>query len=213
LTILLPTEIQLINEMNNTYADYGDIGCIHWDIIRRAQEHPQKIALVLENGTISYGELLFYVQHLASHLIITYTIQSGEVICQLVERSFEMVIGMIAILMCGAIYTGLSSREPLSRLLTCIKQTTARLVLIHHATQHISLTECSLVDINHIISLAEVENDNFSVFDIVNATPDHIAYIVFTSGSTGIPKGVCKQGKYFIKRRYLTELLKFLDVV
>jgi hypothetical protein len=192
LSILLPNELQLINDLNNTYVDYGEISCIQTDIARRAQQHPQKIALVLANGSMSYGELIYYTQYLASHLITKYTIKPGQVICQLLERSFEMVIGMIAIMMCGAIYTPLSPREPLARLLTCIKQTSAQLVFQHHATQHITLTMCSLLPIDQIIFLYEKDEKNFSSVDLVGVTSEHISHIVFTSGSTGIPKAVCR---------------------
>ncbi len=190
LSILLSNEIQLINDLNNTYVNYGEIGCIHWNIASQAEKYPQKIALILENGSMTYAELLYYSQYVASYLINEYNIKPSEIICQLIERSFEMIIGMISILMCGAIYTALSSREPLTRLLTCIQQTNARLILIHHATNHIPLINYSLLDINKVISFARVDDDNISLLNSVNMTPEYISHIVFTSGSTGIPKAV-----------------------
>jgi non-ribosomal peptide synthetase component F len=192
-SILSPNELKLINDLNDTYVDYGQIGCIHWEIARQAQQHPQKIALGLQNGSLSYGELLYYTQLLATHLITNYAIQRGDVICQLMERSFEMVIGMIAIFMSGAIYTALTPREPLARLLTCIQQTSAQLILIHRATQHIPLPNCSVLSIDQVISHYEEDNQYCSSLDIVDVTPEHISHIVFTSGSTGIPKAVCSQ--------------------
>jgi non-ribosomal peptide synthetase component F len=109
------------------------------------------------------------------------------------ERSFEMVIGMIAIFMSGAIYTALTPREPLARLLTCIQQTSAQLILIHRATQHIPLPSCSVLSIDQVISHYEEDNQYCSSLDIVDVTPEHISHIVFTSGSTGIPKAVCSR--------------------
>jgi hypothetical protein len=193
LSILLTTELQLINDLNNTYVDYGHIGCIHWDIACQAQQHPQKIALVLHDGWITYAELLYNAQHLSQYLITNNDIHLGDVICQVIERSFEMVIGMIAFLMSGCIYTGLSSREPIARLHTYIQQTSAQLILIHRATQHIPLPSCSVLSIDQVISHYEEDNQYFSSLDIVDVTPEYISHIVFTSGSTGIPKAVCSQ--------------------
>ena len=45
--------------MNGTLVDYGQVGCIHWDFASQAHLHPQKVALVLENGSMTYNELCF----------------------------------------------------------------------------------------------------------------------------------------------------------
>jgi long-subunit acyl-CoA synthetase (AMP-forming) len=101
-----------------------------------------------------------------------------------------MVIGMIAIMMSGCIYTGLSSREPIARLHTCIQQTSAQLILIHSGTQYIPLTTYSLLLIDQVISCCQEDNQYISCLDSVDVKPDDISHIVFTSGSTGIPKAV-----------------------
>jgi hypothetical protein len=190
LSLLLPAEIELINNLNSTSVDYADIDCIHWDVARRAHQHPQKLALTLENASMTYAELLFYSQQLASHLITRYNVQPGDVVCQLVERSFEAIIGIIAIMMSAATYTALSSREPLARLQGYIEQTNPRLLLTHPATQHISVLTSSRLDIRHFILHLSPDIDCLSHLDVVGVTPDHISHIVFTSGSTGTPKGV-----------------------
>ncbi|CAF4193200.1 unnamed protein product, partial [Rotaria sordida] len=106
-SLLLPHEVELIRDLNDNFLDYSQTGCIHWDFTYQTHLHPQKVALVLENGSMTYAELLYYAQQLASYLITTCAVQSGQMVCQLIERSFEMVIGMIGIWMSGGVYTPL----------------------------------------------------------------------------------------------------------
>jgi non-ribosomal peptide synthetase component F len=111
-------------------------------------------------------------------------VKPKDVVTLCVECSIEMIIGILAILMSGAIYCPLSSNQPVDRLCRLIKQTQSHCTLVHSITALvIPLFSVQIdqvlhsIDYNSIV-LEDVSHDN------------DIAYIIFTSGSTGTPKGV-----------------------
>jgi hypothetical protein len=192
-SILLPHETELIHDLNDTSLDYGQIGCIHSDFAYQAHLHPQKVALVLENGSMTYGELLYYAQQLANNLITKYAVQPGQIVCQLMERSFEMVIGMISIWMSGGVYTPLNLHDPLKQISTCIQQTDAHLVLVHQSTYDQSHSEHSLINIDQDICSTQINEEIRTNIDSVKVTSEHISHIIFTNDFSGSLKAVSKE--------------------
>ncbi|CAF3455238.1 unnamed protein product [Rotaria socialis] len=184
LNVLQDEEKLMLRQLNDAYIDKSIFLCNHQMFANQAGEHPQKLAMTLEQQCLTYAETLHYSQHLAKYLI------GNEVICQLLERSIEMIIGMFAIWMSGGIYTPLNPRDPLSRIELCIKKIRARLILVHDATNHILPIEfpASVINIEHIIS--STSNNDDHDFSTVLVTSQQLSHIVFTSGSTGTPKAV-----------------------
>ena len=189
-SLLLPHELELMHDLNNTFRDYGQTGCIHWDFASQAHSHPQKVALVLENGSMTYSELLYYSQQLANHLITKHAVRPGEIICQLVERSFEMVIGMLGIWMSGCVYTPLNLHDPSARLKTCIQQTNAHLVLVHQSTYDQTLSGCLMINVDEVIYFTQINEEITTYIDSVNVTSEHISHIIFTNDFSNSIKAV-----------------------
>ncbi|CAF1225060.1 unnamed protein product [Adineta steineri] len=154
-------------------------------------KHPQKLAVELDEQSLTYCELLHYVQVLSFTLLNEYHVFPGEVVCQCVERSLSMVIGIMAIEMSGGIYCPLSPHDPQHRLHALVEQTKSRLVLVHHQTKLKFIDNKILFHIDSVFTDNRQEEriDLDRLSDIL-VTPDSTAYIIFTSGSTGIPKAV-----------------------
>jgi fengycin family lipopeptide synthetase D len=184
MNLLLKEEFRMLQQLNDTYRDVGTSLCIHQLFVQQACEHPQKLAMTMEQQSLTYAETLHYSQQLAKYLI------GSKIICQLLERSIETVIGMLAIWMSGGVYTPLNPRDPLTRIQTCIQTIYAQTVLVHHTTRHILPIQSGIVtiDTDKIICLA-INTDDHTFPDIPIMSED-ISHIVFTSGSTGIPKAV-----------------------
>ncbi|CAF1098352.1 unnamed protein product [Rotaria sp. Silwood1] len=197
-SLLLPHEVELLHDLNHTFLDYGHIGCIHGDFADQAHLHPQKVALVLENGSLTYVELLFYAQQLANYLIIKCAVQPGQIVCQLIERSFEMVIGMIGIWMSGGIYTPLNLHDPDKQLNACIQQTDAHLILVHQPTQNQLLSQCLMINVGQVICFDHINAEITTYIDSINVTPEHISHIIFTSDRSGLLKAVQLRHHNFI---------------
>jgi hypothetical protein len=187
-SLLLENEKQILRELNPIPHVARETDCIHWAFARRAEEHPQKIGIMMEDQSLSYSEILYYAQQFALYLMTQCRVRSGDIVCQLVERSIEMVLGILAIWMCGAIYTPCSPRDPTVRLHSNISGLEARLLLVHAATRRHApqISDLTIVQLDQIGE----QTNALSAFDSVSVISNHLSHIVFTSGSTGEPKMV-----------------------
>ncbi len=79
----------------------------------RALQHPNKLAVVLDDQSLTYGELYSLVTSFASRLF--QVVHPDDIVCQCVERSIEMVIGILSIFLCNAVYCPLSPKDPIER--------------------------------------------------------------------------------------------------
>ena len=91
LSLILTNEILLIKSLNNTQVLVPTVTCIHHEFVNQAMKYAQKLAVELDEQSLTYSELLYYVQRLSLHLLIDYRIIPGDIVCQCVERSLSMV--------------------------------------------------------------------------------------------------------------------------
>ncbi|CAF1238808.1 unnamed protein product [Adineta steineri] len=190
LSLTLSNEQYLMQSLNNTQTSFSSpLTCIHHEFIDQVMEHPQKLAVELDEQSLTYCELLYYVQLLSLTLLNEYHVLPGEIVCQCVERSLSMVIGIMGIEMAGGVYCPLSSRDPEHRLHALIQQTQSRLVLVHHLTKTKFNHDIALLGIDSVLTNTETHSRiHVNRLSDVAVIPDSMAYIIFTSGSTGIPK-------------------------
>jgi amino acid adenylation domain-containing protein len=160
--------------------------CLHHLIEAQARRTPEAIALVFEGRRLTYGELDRRASRLAQHLR---GLQAGpDVLVGLfVERSLEMVVGILGILKAGAAYVPMDTSYPEERLAFMLSDADVKLLLTQGsllaklpagAAQVVRLDE---FDWNGPQGQAQGE---------VPARPENLAYVIYTSGSTGRPKGV-----------------------
>ncbi|CAF1390131.1 unnamed protein product [Adineta steineri] len=192
LSLILSNEQYLMQSLNNTQISFpSSITCIHHEFVCQVMKHPQKLAVELDEQSLTYCELLYYVQILSLSLLSEYLITPGEIVCQCVERSLSMVIGIMGIEMAGGVYCPLSPRDPQHRLHALIQQTQSRLVLVHYLTKMKSDHDIVSLDIDSILNVNNMDGDmNYNCLSSVKVKGKEIAYIIFTSGSTGIPKAI-----------------------
>ncbi|CAF3976110.1 unnamed protein product, partial [Adineta steineri] len=197
LSLILSNEQYLMQSLNNTQISFSSspVTCIHHGFVYQVMKHPQKLAVELDEQSLTYCELLYYVQVLSCTLLKEYDVLPGEIVCQCVERSLSMVVGIMAIEMAGGVYCPLSPRDPQHRLHTLTQQTQSRLVLVHHITKTKFDDYIVPVDIDLILNINDIDKKGLSS---VITKDEEIAYIIFTSGSTGTPKAVQVRHKNFI---------------
>ncbi|CAF4288730.1 unnamed protein product, partial [Adineta steineri] len=191
-----------MQSLNNTQVSFSSSSftCIHHEFVYQVIKHPQKLAVELDEQSLTYCELLYYVQVLSLILLNEYHVVPGDIVCQCVERSLSMVIGIMAIEMSGGVYCPLSARDPQNRLHALIQQTQSRLVLVHHLTKNkfnhdiVSLIIDSVLFEKDILDIVDSDQQlsNITVASI------SMAYTIFTSGSTGTPKTVQVSHQNFI---------------
>ncbi|CAF3797720.1 unnamed protein product [Adineta steineri] len=200
LSLTLSNERYLMQSLNNTQISFSSpLTCIHHEFVHQVMKHPQKLAVELDEQSLTYCELLYYVQVLALTVLDEYFITPGEIVCQCVERSLSMVIGIMGIEMVDGVYCPLSPRDPQHRLHALTQQTQSRVVLVHHLTKTKFDHDIISLDIDSILNMNDMTTDIIdNCLSAVIVKGKNIAYVIFTSGSTGTPKAVQVRHKNFI---------------
>ncbi|CAF4174409.1 unnamed protein product, partial [Adineta steineri] len=207
-SLALSNEQYLLHSMNNTQTSFSSSSphtCIHHEFVYQVMKHPQKLAVELDEQSLTYCELLYYVQVLSLALLNEYHVLPGEVVCQCVERSLSMIIGLLSIEIVGGVYCPLSPENPEQRLQNLVEQTQSRLILVHPLTNRIFKDNFITYDIDTSINInGKTTNDDLYRLSNILISPNNISYIVFTSGSTGTPKAVQ------VRHRNLTAYMRSL---
>jgi len=177
---------QIVHEWNQTQAPYPSQASLHTLFEQQVERTPDAIALSFADTELSYQELNARANQLAHYLRRLGTGPESHV-GVLLERSLELVVGLLGILKAGGAYVPLDSSYPAERL--AFMQEDSRLsILLTQDRLRASLPDSSaraiLID-TQWDEISRERQDNPSV----TASPDNQAYMIYTSGSTGRPKG------------------------
>ncbi|MBD2385751.1 non-ribosomal peptide synthetase [Cylindrospermum sp. FACHB-282] len=186
LPLLTPPEIEQIQQWNNTQIDYPNL-CIHQLFEAQVERTPDAVAVVFENEQLTYQQLNIRANQLAYHLR-SLGVGADVLIGICVERSLEMVVGLLAILKAGGAYVPLDPQLPQERLAFILEDAQISLLLTQeHLLKNLPQHHTPVFSINsdwELITQNSLENPtNLS-------TSENLAYVIYTSGSTGKPKGV-----------------------
>lgn len=174
---------RVLEEVNATGVDYPYDKTIHQLFEEQVTRTPHKTALVFGNNAMTYEELNRQANRYARHLR-TRGVGPGSVVGLMVDRSLEMMIGIMAILKAGGAYLPLDPTHPAERNHFTLEDSGAKLVLTQpHLAPRIKEHDCIF------LGDASDVTEQDSNLDNVNS-PSDLAYILYTSGSTGKPKGV-----------------------
>ncbi|MBK5530550.1 non-ribosomal peptide synthetase [Pseudomonas sp. TH06] len=176
----------LVHAWNATAAVYPSGQPIHQLIEAQVARTPDAPALVFAEQTLSYAQLDARANQLA-HLLREQGVRADSLVGICVERSLEMVIGLLAILKAGGAYVPLDPEYPQERLAYMVEDSGITLLL----TQSALLASLPTAGVN-VITLDQEADwlDRYSegrVDGVVD--PLNLAYVIYTSGSTGKPKG------------------------
>ncbi|MBQ4860043.1 amino acid adenylation domain-containing protein, partial [Pseudoalteromonas sp. MMG007] len=161
---------------------------IHTLFTQHAEADPEAIAVVCDGEFLSYGELNRRANQVANVLRTEYGVGPDVLVGLCVERSPQMLVGILGILKAGGGYVPLSPDYPQERLDYMIQDSGVRVVL---STASVSMllsnanTNCLLLDEPDVFSSTSEEAP-----EIAGLNGEHLAYVIYTSGTTGQPKGV-----------------------
>ena len=196
---------KLLVEWNKTEAEYPSSLCIHELFEAQVERDSHATAAVYEDSSLSYGELNAQANRLAHHLI-GLGVRPDERVAICVERSLEMVVGLLAILKAGGAYVPLDPAYPAERLGYMLKDSAPAIILTHGAarerlqqaiasSQELHASAAKIIDLQadaHDWSICPATNPDPKT---IRLTSKNLAYIIYTSGSTGQPKGVMVEHK------------------
>jgi amino acid adenylation domain-containing protein len=188
LPLLSPDERhQLLVEWNDTAAPYAADKTIHELFEQRAQRTPDALALVFGHERISYQELNARANQLAHHLRSLGV--GAEVLVGLcLERSMEMVVGLLAILKAGGAYVPLDPTYPVGRLSFMMED--ARVPVLITQEHLLDALPAGWAQVVLVDEEAELIAAHSTGNPQAGVSAEGAAYVIYTSGSTGTPKGV-----------------------
>nr|MDZ8289085.1 amino acid adenylation domain-containing protein [Nostoc sp. ChiSLP01] len=186
---------QLLVEWNDTQADYPQDLCIHQLFEEQVQRTPDAVAVVFEDQQLTYHQLNCRANQLA-HYLRSLGVGAEVLVGICVERSLEMVVGLLGILKAGGAYVPLDPEYPIDRLRFMLEDSQVSVLLtqqrlVEQLPQHQAQLVCLDTD-SPLIS--QFSQDNVIAFgkatSIADVQATNLAYVIYTSGSTGQPKGV-----------------------
>ncbi|HEX6290021.1 MAG TPA: amino acid adenylation domain-containing protein [Herpetosiphonaceae bacterium] len=178
---------QMVVDWNRSEAEYPRAAAVHTLIEAQAVRTPDVPAIVFAGAALTYAELNTRANQLA-HYLRAQGVGPDVLVALCVERSLEMIVGMLAILKAGGAYLPLDPAYPQERLQ----------YMLSHSRSPVLLTQAALVERlpEHPAQVFRLDVDWPLLSDQPTTNParvvlpDHLAYLIFTSGSTGRPKGV-----------------------
>ncbi|WP_186057013.1 amino acid adenylation domain-containing protein [Burkholderia gladioli] len=175
---------QLIEGWNASEAPCPFESGVHALFEAQAARTPDAPALVDGARSLDYGTLDARANRLAHHLAAA-GVAAGERVAILLDRSIELILAELAILKCGAVYVPLDRNAPAERQAFMLADCGARCLLSLSGHAAPDLAALRRIDIDTVLAGADAEAQ-----PAASAGGDQAAYIMYTSGSTGQPKGV-----------------------
>jgi len=188
LPLLTAAEHQQFLAWNQTQAKFPDDQCIHQLFEHQVRQAPAAIAVVFEQQQLNYQLLNARANQLAHHLI-QLGVQADTLVGICIERSLEMIIGILGILKAGGAYVPLDPNYPHERLSFMLEDAQVPILLTQYPLAH-------LFDAAQAYRVVYIDQDwptmaQYSQHNpMTQVKPEHLVYMIYTSGSTGKPKGV-----------------------
>jgi amino acid adenylation domain-containing protein/thioester reductase-like protein len=178
---------QIVNGFNDTRTDYPHDRAIHQLFEQQASRAPQAPAVIEDDVALTYLELNSRANQLA-HLLLAQGVQSGDHVPIVMPRSLQLLIAQLAVLKCGGAYIPIDPSMPRERQLLLVRDCGAHRVLGIGPSSTIPEGESwhwiDCAALTRACGAAPAGNPD------VPSAPLAPAYVMYTSGSTGMPKGV-----------------------
>jgi amino acid adenylation domain-containing protein len=190
LPLMTAPELLQLQRWNQTQTDYPHDKTLVDLFEQQVDKNPHNIALIFESQQLTYQELNEKANQLAHYLIQNHQIQPDTLISICVQRSLEMIIGVLGILKAGGAYVPIDPNYPQERIEFMLEDSGASVLL----TQSFLLNQLPLANLKNSCQLICLDQETFTEALKENLspqnTPNDLAYVIYTSGSTGRPKGV-----------------------
>ncbi|KAJ3030349.1 UNVERIFIED_CONTAM: hypothetical protein HDU68_009383 [Siphonaria sp. JEL0065] len=192
LTHIISTEgfAKSISKFCGSSSSFRSQTYLHEFFERSADIHPNAIAVEFGNAQMTYVELNNFSNRMARFLVSCYSVKPEEIVCLHFERGIDMIAATLAVLKTGAAFCPIDPEAPPDRISSMLDDTKSRIILTSRLVPKVNLPKnCQIVNLES--SLISKEIASLSDGNIQSSLrPTNLAYVLFTSGTTGKPKGV-----------------------
>jgi natural product biosynthesis luciferase-like monooxygenase protein/amino acid adenylation domain-containing protein len=193
---------QLLTQASSELLEPPSPLCIHELFELQADRTPAAIAVLCDSTSLTYKQLNAHANQVA-YKLRALGVQPDTLVGICVERSLDMVIGLLGILKVGAAYVPLDPQYPTARLAYMIQDSQVEVVLSQPESalklKNLSIKVLNIADI--LMQAGSEYQDNMAI----PCQTNHLAYAMYTSGSTGKPKGV------LVEHRNVTSFMHAMD--
>jgi non-ribosomal peptide synthetase component F len=178
---------QLVVEWNNTTVAYPREKCVHHLVEEQVERTPDAIAVVFEGQELTYRELNERANQFA-HYLHSLGVGPKSLVGLCLERSLNLAIGILGILKVGGAYLPLDADDPYQRLEFLLQDAAIKHLVTQKALlDRLPANACGVT----CVDVDAVKWDHCGRSNpAVEVVADNLAYVMYTSGSTGVPKGV-----------------------
>ncbi|UOE58644.1 amino acid adenylation domain-containing protein [Priestia filamentosa] len=175
-------------EFNNPKLDFPPRATIHELFEQQAILYPNAIAVIYEKERVTYREINERANQLAYYLQKK-GVGPDALVGLCVERSFEMIVGILGILKAGGAYVPIDPTYPEQRLQYIVEDASIQLVVTQESLKELKWLPGNIESICLDRDWNEIGQES-KTLPISDVSSQHLAYVIYTSGSTGNPKGV-----------------------
>jgi natural product biosynthesis luciferase-like monooxygenase protein len=176
----------LLGAWNATAAPFRDDACVHELFEEQAARTPDRVAVRFGDEALTYAALNRRANEIAGRLRAA-GVGPGALVGVCVDRSAEMVAGLLGVLKAGAAYVPMDPAYPRERLATMLEDARPRAVLTE---RRLADRVAGAAAVLHLDAADAPDDPRWDANVPSGAAPEGLAYVIFTSGSTGRPKGV-----------------------
>lgn len=190
----------ILNKWNSTIHELPENKTFHKLFEEQVEKTPDNIALIFNEQEITYRTLNTKAKQVAEYLLES-NIKPDDLVAISMERSIEMITGILGVLKSGAAYVPIDPELPQSRIDFILEDTKSRFVItsknIYERFKALKYNWVAL-DINTVLEQKNSKEYNKQSKAISN----NLAYVIYTSGSTGMPKGVMVEHRNIVNLVY-----------
>jgi amino acid adenylation domain-containing protein len=188
LPIVTDTELrQILQDWNATARDYPRQKCVHELFEEQAARRPDAIAISFEGNSLTYAQLDKRANQLARHLI-KIGVTPGSLVGIALDRSLDLLVGLLGIWKAGAAYLPLDAAYPRDRIAFIMEETSLPTLVTHSKLiPSLPIFDTRPICLDRDWVLIEREPETRPAIELDSSS---VAYTIYTSGSTGKPKGV-----------------------
>ncbi|MCK5129645.1 MAG: amino acid adenylation domain-containing protein [Clostridiales bacterium] len=187
---------RILYEFNSKTVDYDKSNTIVDILQNQAQKTPQKIALIQEQQQMTYEELNKNA-NIVAHELIKYSVKKDDIISVIIEKSVGMIAAIFGILKSGGAYLAIENDFPKDRKKYLLEDSKSKILITSKALLGETKFDGKVLIIEEL--LEDVKNNKNPNIEI---SPNDLAYVMYTSGTTGKPKGVMIEHKSVVNYVY-----------